>query len=162
MKRIAILLAALLLTVTSAFAQTGKGIYQSYSNSPGVSAVYISPAMFRVIGKLPDIQIRGEKLSFVSVIKSMSGLYMLTSKNIPVSSRIIAEVEKLVASDDYELLMEAKDSGETVKMYTKGSETVVHDLIMLSVDGPETTFICLDGKMNRDELETILLEKMSK
>ena len=116
MKRIALFLVTLLLIVTSAAAQTGKNIYQRYSDSPGVSAVYISPAMFRLIGRIPDIQIRGDNYDFAPVIKSLSGLYLLTSKNIPVSTKIITEVNRLVATDNYELLMEAKDNDETVRM----------------------------------------------
>lgn len=162
MKRIAILLAALLLTATSASAQTGKSIYQRYSGSPGVSAVYISPAMFRLIGRIPDIQVNGGNLDFAPVIRTLSGLYLLTSKNIPVSTKIISEVDRLVSNDDYELLMEAKDNGEAVRMFTTGTESIVHGLIMLAVDGPETTFICLDGKMDRAALEKILLENMNK
>ena len=53
MKRI-IILAALLLTTIASFAQNGKSIYQKYSEAEGVSAVYISPAMFKLIGKIPD------------------------------------------------------------------------------------------------------------
>ena len=61
----------------------------------------------------------------------------------------------------YELLMEAKDSGETVRMYTLGTETVVNSFVMISVDGEETSFICIDGKMNRDDMEKLLAEKMN-
>ena len=56
MKRI-ILLAVLLLTALTASAQSGKSIYQKYSDAENVSAVYISPAMFRLIGKIPDLEV---------------------------------------------------------------------------------------------------------
>ena len=59
MKRL-VILAALLLTTLSSFAQDGKSIYQKYSESEGVSAVYISPAMFRLIGRIPDLNVEGE------------------------------------------------------------------------------------------------------
>ena len=55
MKRIIILFAALLLSF-SAFAQNGKSIYQKYSDAENVSAVYVSPAMFRMIGQIPDLE----------------------------------------------------------------------------------------------------------
>ena len=47
MKRI-IIIATLLLASISAFAQSGKSIYQKYSDAENVSAVYISSAMFRM------------------------------------------------------------------------------------------------------------------
>ena len=46
MKKIFAIAAAMLVTV-SAFAQDGKSIYKKYSDAENVSAVYISPAMFR-------------------------------------------------------------------------------------------------------------------
>ena len=46
MKRILVMTVAVL-TAVSAFAQSGKDIYNRYSGREGVSAVYISPAMFR-------------------------------------------------------------------------------------------------------------------
>ena len=70
MKRIAIL-AALLLIPLSSFAQNGKSIYQKYSDSEGVSAVYISPAMFRLIGRIPDLNIEGN-VNLTSVIQTLS------------------------------------------------------------------------------------------
>ena len=73
MKRIAII-AALLLASIFSFAQTGKSIYQKYSDAEGVSAVYISPAMFRLIGKIPDLHVEGEDVNLAPIIQSLSGL----------------------------------------------------------------------------------------
>ena len=49
MKKIILIFAALLLAF-SAFAQDGRSIYNRYSDEEGVTAVYISPAMFRLLG----------------------------------------------------------------------------------------------------------------
>ena len=56
MKRI-VIIAILLLASIFSFAQTGKSIYQKFSDAEGVSAVYNSPAMFRLIGKIPDLHV---------------------------------------------------------------------------------------------------------
>ena len=160
MKRM-ITLAALLLVTISAFSQNGKSIYKKYSEAESVSAVYISPAMFRLIGKIPDLKVgEGENVNLAPLIRSLSGLYIISSKNAAVNADLRADAEKFVSGGRYELLMEAKDSGETVRMYTVGSEKVVEGFVMLALDGEETSFICLDGKMNRDELEDLLVETM--
>ena len=54
MKNIIVFIAALLLSLSAA-AQNGKSIYQKYSDAENVSAVYVSPAMFRMIGRIPDL-----------------------------------------------------------------------------------------------------------
>ncbi|MBR4809041.1 MAG: DUF4252 domain-containing protein [Bacteroidales bacterium] len=160
MKRI-VILAALLLTTISSFAQSGKSIYQKYSDLEGVSAVYISPAMFRLIGKLPDLTVEGEDINLAPIIQSLSGLYLIDSENSTINASLKAEAERFVKNGNYELLMEAKDSGEVVRMYSVGTETVVNGFVMIADEGTETTFIYLDGNMNRDDLEKLLAEKLS-
>jgi hypothetical protein len=155
MKRI-IILAALLLTTIASFAQNGKSIYQKYSEAEGVSAVYISPAMFKLIGKIPDLNVEGERINLAPIIQSLSGLYLIDSQNADLNASLKAEADKFVQKGHYELLMEAKESGETVRMYTTGSETIVNGFVMIADEGEETTFIYLDGKMNREDLEKLI------
>ena len=159
MKRTAIL-AALLLTTIASFAQNGKSIYQKYSEAEGVSAVYISPAMFRLIGKIPELSVEGEDINLAPVIQSLSGLYLIDSENPKINAELKAEAERFVSSGRYELLMEAKDAGEIVRMYTVGDDKTVNGFVMIADEANETTFIYLDGKMNRDDLENLLAEQM--
>ena len=150
----------LLLTISS-FAQDGKSIYQKYSDSEDISAVYVSPAMFKLIGKLPDIEMNSGEVNFYPIIKSLTGLYIINSSNKNINSQLYADVEKFIKSGRYELLMEAKDSGEAVRMYTVGNDTVVNSFVMVAKDGEETTFICIDGNMNRTDLEKLLAESIN-
>ena len=159
MKRL-FLLAAMLLVTISSFAQDGKSIYQKYSDSEDISAVYVSPAMFKLIGKLPDIEMNSGEVNFYPIIKSLTGLYIINSSNKNINAQLYADVEKFIKSGRYELLMEAKDSGETVKMYTVGNDTVVNSFVTVARDGDETTFICIDGNMNRTDMEKLLAEQM--
>lgn len=159
MKRIAIL-AALLLTTIASFAQNGKSIYQKYSEAEGVSAVYISPSMFRLIGKIPELSVEGEDINLAPVIQSLSGLYLIDSENPKINAELKAEAGRFVSSGRYELLMEAKDAGEIVRMYTVGDDKTVNGFVMIADEANETTFIYLDGKMNRDDLENLLAEQM--
>ena len=157
MKRI-ILLAVLLLSALAASAQSGKSIYQKYSDAEGVSAVYISPAMFRLIGKIPDLEVGENHVNLAPLIRSLSGLYIISSENGRVNEKLSSEVSRFISNGRYELLMEAKDAGEVVRMYTVGTEKIVNSFVMVAAEGPETTFICLDGQMDRQELEGVLVE----
>lgn len=150
----------MLLVTISSFAQDGKSIYQKYSDSEDISAVYVSPAMFKLIGKLPDIEMNSGEVNFYPIIKSLTGLYIINSSNKNINAQLYADVEKFIKSGRYELLMEAKDSGETVKMYTVGNDTFVNSFVMVARDGDETTFICIDGNMNRTDMEKLLAEQM--
>ncbi len=151
-------LIAVLLTITavSASAQAGKAIYNRYSDNEGISAVYISPAMFRLIGKIPDLNVGDESVNLTPLIRSLSGLYIISGPLGAVGEDLQRDVAKMVKAGGYELLMEAKDSGETVKMYSTGTEKIVKGFVMSALDGDECTFICLDGEMPRDEFEKLV------
>lgn len=160
MKRIALIAALLLLTISS-FAQNGRSIYQKYSDTEGISAVYISPAMFRLMGKMPELQMEGEDVNLAPLVLSLSGLYLISCEDSAVGKEIIKDAEKLVAAGKYELLLEAKDSGEAVRIYTVGDDKTVTGFVMIAADSSETTFICLDGTMEREELENLLAQSMA-
>ena len=161
MKRIAMIAAMLLLTISS-FAQDGKSIYQKYSDTEGVSAVYISSAMFRLMGRIPDLDVEGEDINLAPIIQSLSGLYLISSEDKAVGRDIKADADRFVAGGRYELLLEVKDSGEIVRIYTMGTEKTVSGFVMIAADDAETTFIYLDGKMNREDLENLLAQSMAK
>ncbi len=159
MKRM-IIIAALLLSFICASAQDGKSIYQKYSDSEGVSAVYISPAMFRLMGKIPDMEVEGKDVNLAPIIQTLTGLYIINSENPEIIGNLKKDVDKFISGGKYELLMEAKDSGDIVRMYTVGTETIVDSFVMIAVEPDETSFICIDGKMKREDLEKALATKM--
>lgn len=152
----------LLITVTGAFAQNGKSIYQKYSNAKDVSTVYVSPAMFRLIGKIPDLKIDGSDVDLSPIIRSLTGLYLIDSENPSVNAGLQADVERFIAAGDYELLLEANDAGQTVRIYSAGSDKIVNRFVMFAEDGGETTFVCIEGQIDRDQLEKILAEQMKR
>ena len=161
MKRIVILFAALLLTV-SVFAQNGKTIYQKYSDAENVSAVYISPAMFRLMGQIPDMEVGEDKVNLSPIIRSLTGLYVLNSQNASINGALRADAERFIKSGRFELLMEAKTSGETVHLYTVGNEKLIEGFVMLAAESDEVTFICLDGQMPRKEFEELMANELAK
>lgn len=157
MKKFYILVLMLLASV-SALAQNGRALYNKYSDLPDVEAVYISPAMFRLIGKIPDVEMQEGSVNFGPIIKTLSGLYILNIPKSDAAAQLADEVNHFVTKGHYELLMEAKDNGEVMRMYTVGDERIVNSLVMLSRDGSETSFICLDGTMPREQLESLIAE----
>lgn len=157
MKRLFTLLVMLAVSV-AAFAQNGRSLYNKYSDNENVEAVYISPAMFRLIGKIPDVQMEGESVNFGPLIKTLTGLYILSISDEGLAANLAADVNHFIQKGQYELLMEAKDNGEVMRLYTVGDEKIVNSLVMLAREATETSFICIDGTMPRDQLEELIAE----
>ena len=157
MKRL-LIIAALLLACAFAHAQDSKSIYNKYSDENGVSAVYISPSMFKLIGKLPEIEIGdyGEKIDITPIFNTLKGFYLLTSSDDGVIRRLNNDVKRLLGGGSYELMMEAKKDGETIRFYTDGDDSIVRSFVMMAIDDMSATFISMDGLINRDALERVI------
>ena len=157
MKKIIAIAAAMLLALCAS-AQSSKSLYNKYSGEKGISAVYISPAMFRLIGKLPELELADEDVDISRIIKSLEGMYILSTENLAMGTRICDDVDKLLRSGKYELLMEAKDDGEVMKMYTVTKGEFITSFVMLSVNDDEVDFIGFDGQIRNSDFEALIAE----
>ena len=163
MKKLYTLLTLLVLGTGLSFAQSSKEIYNKYSDLPGFEAVYISPAMLRLVGKLPDVDVQGEKMDFNKVIRGLDGgFYLLNTEDAKYAKDLAADVKKLIDKGKYELLMEAKDHGEVVRIYTEGNDRRITSLVLLSMEKDEAAFISINGNIDREALENLIAEEARK
>lgn len=155
------ILLSVILAVLSvgAFAQTGKSLYEKYSDLDGVEAVYISPAMFKMIGRL-NLEMGDEDVDIARLVRSMKGMYILNIPHSGPATQLAGEVSRMIRGGNYELLMEAKDSGDRMQMFTNGDDNIIRSFVMLATDGDETSFICFDGDIVRDEFEEVIAKSM--
>ncbi len=158
-----LLLAVFSVTVSAQIAKivespSGRDIYNKYSDDKGVSAVYISKSMFNLMGKLPAVEMNDEDINLSELVKSLDGFYLLEfSNDNAVRQSLLNDVKKFVKADNYETLMEIKDDdGENVRIYIRSLGDDVKGLVMMISDDESSTFIFIDGKISRENLEKIL------
>ncbi|MBQ9385712.1 MAG: DUF4252 domain-containing protein [Bacteroidaceae bacterium] len=156
MKRITLLVAALFMLTANICAQDSKGIYNKYSDNDEVSAVYISAAMFKLMGKVPNMDVGNGSMNIGSIIKNLDCMYILDCDDPDVSANIKSDVNKYISKYKFELLMEIKDRGEVVRIYTSGNEKTVTQFVMTAAEADAYTLICLDGTMSRADLEKMI------
>ena len=145
----ALLLIAALLPLK---AQKALNLYNKYSDEKGMSAVYISPAMFRLIGRVPSIHMDND-VDISPIIKNLNGMYVLNCEDPDLAQKLKEDVDKYMNTGKYELLMEAKEDGEVTRMYTVGNDKIIKSFVLLSVEPGETSFISFEGEIPRDKLE---------
>lgn len=153
----------MLLMAVGAYAQSGKTIYNKYSDSMGVSTVYISPTMFRIIGQLPDLDVEtsdGEKINVAPLVRSFDGFYLLSVSDKSKAAELKQEAQSMIKSGRFEMLMEAKDSGSTVRIYTVGDAKTISSLVLLAQEGDSVQFICLEGSINRNDFENLIAQSI--
>lgn len=155
MKKISLIIIALMASIAMQ-AQDYKSLYQKYSDDDRVTAVYISPAMFKLIGKLPEVKIEDNGVDFGPMIKSMTGFYLLQTEDKDLADKIFKDVSKVVNGHKFETLMEVKDKGERVNVFSLGDKNFLKSLLFTAFQGNETTFISIDGLIKRDDVENAI------
>ena len=160
MKKISLIAFALLASFVLN-AQDYKSLYQKYSDDERVTAVYISPAMFKLIGKLPEVRIEEQGVDFGPMIKSMTGFYMLQTEDKDLADKIFKDVSKVVGGQKFETLMEVKSKGEKVNIFSLGNEEFLKSLVLTAFQGDETVFISIDGLMKREDVENALADAIT-
>ncbi len=160
MKKISIIATMLLISI-AALAQDGKSIYNKYSDEKNVSAVYISPSIFKLMGSIPDIDMPDGDVNLSPYIKEMSGMYLIDSENPKINEALAADAQKMISKGRYELLMEAKDDGERVRIYIVPDGESITSFVMTATEPGECVFISIEGKMLRKDLEKLLANAMN-
>jgi hypothetical protein len=108
---------------------------------------------------LPDlkIQTQGDKsLDIGSLISSFQGFYMLEITEPSAMTTLRKDVASMIGTGRYELLMEMKEEGETLNIYTAGDEKVIDSFVFMATDTDGMQFICIDGAMYRSDVEKLI------
>lgn len=117
--------------------------FNKYIDDEQFSAVYISPKMFSMVSK---IEIEDMEPEVQEVIRSMKGLRILhTEQN---ALQYYNEALKTISTNEYELLLTARDGGENVRFMVKDNGDIVEELLMIV--GGETNFALMSFIGNID------------
>ena len=152
-----IIVAVLALLSMSAFAQDAKSIYNKYSGQEGVTGVYISGSMFKMMGEMPEIPLGEDGTDLTPYIKAMDGFYLL---NAPRNDAMVKDAENLVKSGKYEMMMEVTDEGDHVRIFTSKKGNMITGFLILVDDSSEYLFICMDGQISEEDFQKLIAEAM--
>ena len=98
----------------------------------------------------------GEIIDIAPLVRTFKGFYLLDiSDNYAIES-INKDVSDMMKSERYELLMELKDEMDTVHILIAGNDKIVESFVFIAFDGESVQFICVDGAMDRAELERLM------
>ena len=117
--------------------------FGKYVEDERFSAVYISPKMFGMVAK---IEIADMEPEVQEVIKSMKGLRILHTEINAL--QFYNEALKSINTNEYEVLLTARDNGENVRFMVKDKGDIVEELLMIV--GGEKNFALLSFLGNID------------
>ena len=147
MKRLYILSILLTLAIFSVSAQV-SALFDRYSDAKGVTSIYISKAMFRMMDGFStggmDLKGLGDKLNSIRVLN--------TDKR-GISDKMNAELGKEIVKEGYELLLQANEDGEKNTIYQRKDKSGVNHYLIVAKEPNEVSFILIEGTITPADIK---------
>lgn len=125
--------------------------FDQYMNNEDFDVVYVTPKMLQMLAKLdihdPDFQ------AVKGTLANLKALRVLSTNNNAM--KYYNEAESKIPTNEYELLLMAREKNEKVKFWTKESNDTISELLMLVGEPTEFTLISFTGNINLNELSKL-------
>lgn len=153
MKTYTKILFAIMLMLTTITASAQVKAFEKYSDTEGVTYVYISKALLRMAGAFNMPSAPGTNMK--NIIPKVDAIQIITSMEDDMASRLKREAENIVKSQNYELLMQVDDDGDKVRIYHhEGKKQSA--IIMLTTSDDETVVIAFSGTFTLKDVESMV------
>lgn len=153
MKTYTKILFAIMLMLTTITASAQVKAFEKYSDTEGVTYVYISKALLRMAGAFNMPSAPGTNMK--NIIPKVDAIQIITSMEDDMASRLKREAENIVKSQNYELLMQVDDDGDKVRIYHhEGKKQSA--IIMITTSDDETVVIAFTGTFTLKDVESMV------
>jgi hypothetical protein len=150
MKKINLLIAAVMLLSITANAQSQNSLFQKYSDMKDVSSVYISKAMLEM---QPEMNMN---LPISNVSQKLDAVYIVSTTNSGIKGQLRKDLDQYLKSGKYEVLMKQKNAtfGSST-FYMKKKGTIIKEVLVIIDEAASIEYIMLQGEIDIKALQQI-------
>lgn len=140
-----------------------NSFYSKWAEKEGVSATYISRSMFKMIRKIPQIQL-DRPVDLTPVIKNLDGLYMLEFNRLKRNTAdggLRKDIQTVLKG--HEKLMERREGEQVTRLFIATDGKTVSSFVMTRMDIGSNygQFVCIEGAIPQSEFEKVIAEGMN-
>ena len=154
MKRIiTITVTAIILLLTGANAQTLNGFFEKYDKDSRFESVSVGKFLFNLALLSDDLKSEDREM-----LANLREIKILTSKEVPEASfaaNVMRDLDRVIEKGDFESLVEVREKGERVNIYTRMDGNYVTDLLISVREAGEMNLVWLNGKFSPEMIEKI-------
>ncbi|MDR3286390.1 MAG: DUF4252 domain-containing protein [Prevotellaceae bacterium] len=156
MKKLTILVVALLTMVITAQAQEIQKLFDKYSNDERFTYVSIGSGVMGLASVFNKGKTEGATKDLISKITGLKILSLeheqgTTETNKKLFKSISDDFNSIITKAAKETLVEIRDKGEGMNIYL-----IDDGIIMFSKDGNELTLIWISGDIKKSDMETLM------
>ena len=123
-------------------------LFKQFENTKGVSTVYISPAMFKLMPKL-DV---GDK-DLAKLASRLTRLQILQCERPSLIPSIKKQAQAYYDNNRYEVIMRVKDDDERTTIYQKVVGKGNNEFVLLNEEKDELSLIHLIGNITLEDIK---------
>lgn len=148
MKRLILMLAMLVSTATT-FAQ--KEFIDQFGDVDGITSIYVSKTMIRLLPKLDAGNMDLKKLS-----QKLESVQILTSESTKAAARLRKGCHDIFKRNNYEALMEVKESGkDSATIYLRELSKGRNSFVVFAGDESDLSVIVITGAISVEDIQSI-------
>ena len=135
-------------TFNFAFAQ--KAFFDKYDDKEGISTVYISATMLRMMGNVQAVN-----KDITRIAKRLDHIQVLECERPSLINSIKNAAFAYYKQAKYAIVMKTKSNGEDVTIYEKRYKNGKNEYVLLTVERDELTIVNLLGRVSLEEIQAI-------
>ena len=152
MKTKNILIIICLFCTSAGFAQ--NKLFEKYADMDNVTSVYISKAMFQMMGNVVNAG-----MNFTNLKGKIESLQLVSTEKQNMIAQMKKDFSQLVGNSQYQELMRVKDEKNRVNFFASMQGDLIKELIMLVNDEDSFTAIQLVGNFTLQDVQDIVKQK---
>jgi predicted lactoylglutathione lyase len=153
MKTKCILISLCLFFASAGFAQNRT--FERFAEMDDVSSVFISQAMFRLMGNMANFdQMSGVNIS--GLTNKIESLQVLSTESRTRAAQMHREFSELTSAHHYEELMRVTDGGTRVGIYANMQGEQIRELLLLVGEETDFTVIRIVGGFSLQDIQQLM------
>ena len=134
----------------------GQSVFEKYQNNKEVTAISISPKIFKLLGSMSLSSADSEADALMDMIERITNFKALLTANETISYEIDLWIKQEADVKDLDLIVSLQESNIVLKVYVKEGETdgMLKSLLMFSKGVPSAL---PEAEINARKTEAVLL-----
>lgn len=135
--------------------QNNDELFNKLSDIKGVEVVYVSKALFGMIGSMDIAGMNAGGIDIKDIIGKLESLQVFTAEESNAIKKMKMESDKLIKNGKYETLMFVKDEESKTVFYMNKINNIKSELLMISEEPSEISIIRFIGNFTLRDLQQL-------
>lgn len=150
MKKLLIILAALLTVTAYTRAQTLESLFEKYADDERFEYVSVGKGMMNMASAFGGMA--KDNKDIMSKMRSVKILTLNAGNDAPIMKIFGKELKEVIDNGNFETAVEARDKGDKVHIYYRFRSKDNADMLIVSKEKTELSLIWISGKMTKEEM----------